>query len=142
MKSVSFVVFVAVVLAGCSRDSSAEFVRSIVAPVPQSVTNLRLHHTSEGWLFSEHTFIFAFEAASADLDQIRAARDFHEVHPEKVGDSQILAPRYALKSAEGAGIPPLKVARYFVCGPKHESYVYYLFIGEDGKSARFLKMGY
>jgi len=143
MKLLSRIVaFGVLVLSGCARDAVNEFTRSVIAPMPQSISNLRMHHSAQGWVFSEHTFVFAFEAAAGDLERIRASREFHEVRPDRVGDSEVVAAQFALKAAESAGIPSMRFAKYYVCGPKDEPYVYYYFVGDDGRSARYLKMGY
>ena len=138
--AVTVVALATVLLAACTKDPSWNFAHYVLSPVPPSVTNLRVYRIGHSW--GESTLMFAFEATPFDLEKIRSSRDFYEIHPEKSGGAQLETPRLWLKMAESAGFAPMEATRYFGCAAKDEPCAYYLFIGADGRSARFIRFRY
>ena len=110
----------------------------MISPVPPSVKNIRVHHIQHA--INESTDVFAFEASPDDLEKIRLSQSFYEVRSQN--DEQLAVAKSELKAAEAAGFSPFKPARAFIFGPEDQPNVFFLFLGDDGRSARFVRWGY
>jgi hypothetical protein len=125
----------------CSgRSPESAFAAAIASPIPKSVTNLRVYRIQQSW--RESAEVIAFDASAEDMEKIRMAHPYWELKNPRADEMQLLAPRLFLKEAESAGFPSFKAGRYFLCAPKEVPQAYYLFVDQDGHSARFGRIGY
>jgi hypothetical protein len=132
--SLSLLVLMAVLVVSCARDVSQDFAEYIVTPVPSSVAKLRVLRIPD----TDLIIVFAFEASALDLDRIKASHPFHEIPYEMAGDSVYSV----FRKAEAAGFPKIRTPKCYRYGPKDEPYTYYFIVDEDGRNARYLKMGF
>jgi hypothetical protein len=132
--SLSLMVLMAVLGVSCARDPSQDFAEYIITPMPSSVAKLRVLRIPD----TDLLIVFAFEASAFDLDRIKASHPFREIPYELTGDTVFSV----FKKAEAAGFPKIRTPKCYRYAPTDEPYTYYFIVDEDGRNARYLKMGF